>query len=177
MAGAILCNFLFAMGTTLLYFVVVWVWAYFASKATPADVVPGVEFGKSEVGKQSLANFEGRENEGEALNVWSIIWTLLQMPVFRHLLVFSFVTTFLRSIFLFWTPKFLVDIGMGSTNAILKSAIFPFLGCLGTILLGWYTDKYAKNGDRARAMWIMLVGLCGFFKWCGLSCQRRGCLS
>ena len=48
---------------------------------------------------------------------------------------------------------------MGTANAILKSALFPFLGCLGTILLGWYTDKYAKNGDRARATWIMLSGL------------------
>lgn len=137
----------------------VWVWSYFASKATPADVIPGVEFGKSETGKQSLANFEAREAAGEKLNVWTIIWTLLQMRVFRNLLVFSFVTTLLRSIFFFWTPKFLVDIGMGSTNAILKSAIFPFLGCLGTVLLGWYTDKYAQNGDRARAMWIMLLGL------------------
>ena len=48
---------------------------------------------------------------------------------------------------------------MGTSNAILKSALFPLLGCLGTIFLGWYTDNYAKNGDRAKMMWIMLSGL------------------
>ena len=84
---------------------------------------------------------------------------LLKMRLFQYLLLYSFITTLLRSIFFFWTPKFLVDIGMGASFAILKSALFPFLGCVGTVLLGWYTDKFAGNGDRARAMLIMLLGL------------------
>lgn len=46
--------------------------------------------------------------------------------------------------------------GLGASNAILKSAIFPLLGVLGTVLIGWYTDHYARNGDRARMMWMML---------------------
>lgn len=229
MAGAIACNFLFAMGSTLPYFIIVWclcryflsmgwggiaktigawyepekngtvmgwislnfqfggvvatllagylvslglgwsslftipafivcgvfIWSWLASKEKPTDVVPGTTFGQSESKKQSLANFEEKGD----VKVVEIIFTLLEMPVFRHLLIYNFITTFLRSIFFFWTPKFLVDIGMGSTNAILKSALFPFLGCLGTVLLGWYTDKYATNGDRGKAMWIMLLGL------------------
>lgn len=65
----------------------------------------------------------------------------------------------MRSIFFFWTPMLLVDLGMGTSSAILKSALFPFLGSLGTILLGWYTDKHVSNGDRARPMSIMLLGL------------------
>ncbi|MGV3522895.1 MAG: MFS transporter [Candidatus Sericytochromatia bacterium] len=134
----------------------VWIWSFFASKETPQDVVPGTTFGQSPSNKTSLAHFE---EQGD-LSVNQIMLTLLKMPIFRHLLVFSFITTFLRSIFFFWTPKFLVDIGMGSSSAIMKSALFPFLGCLGTVLLGWYTDKYARNGDRAKAMWIMLMGLC-----------------
>ena len=48
---------------------------------------------------------------------------------------------------------------MGTSNAIFKSAVFPLLGCVGTIFLGWYTDRYARNGDRGRMMWIMLVFL------------------
>lgn len=134
----------------------VWVWSFFASKESPQDVIPGTTFGQSPSNKTSLAHFE---EQGD-VSVSQIMLTLLKMPIFRHLLVFSFITTFLRSIFFFWTPKFLVDIGMGSSSAIMKSALFPFLGCLGTVLLGWYTDKYARNGDRAKAMWIMLMGLC-----------------
>lgn len=133
----------------------VWLWSWLASREQPSDVVPGANFGKSESGKTSIANFEG---QGEVA-VKEIIFKLLRMRIFQYLLAYSFVTTFLRSIFIFWTPKFLVDIGMADSSAILKSALFPFLGCLGTILLGWYTDKYAVNGDRAKAMWIMLLGL------------------
>lgn len=81
------------------------------------------------------------------------------MPLYRQLLLYSFLTTLLRSVFLFWIPKFLFDLGMGASNAILRSAIFPFLGVLGTVFIGWYTDHYAENGDRARMMWMMLVCL------------------
>lgn len=132
----------------------VWIWSYYGSKAQPSDVIPGVEFGKSTTGKTSIANFENQDQ-----GVLGIIFTLLSMPVFRQLLLFSFMTTLLRSVFFFWTPKFFTDIGMDTTFAIFKSVFFPILGALGTVLLGWYTDKYARNGDRARAMWIMLTGL------------------
>jgi sugar phosphate permease len=62
-------------------------------------------------------------------------------------------------VFLFWTPKLLVDMGMGSASAAMTSAIFPLLGCLGTIFLGWYTDRHAKQGDRTGMMTLMLAGL------------------
>ena len=38
-------------------------------------------------------------------------------------------------------------------------ALFPLLGCVGTIFLGWYTDRYARDGDRAKMMGVMLAGL------------------
>jgi sugar phosphate permease len=141
----------------------VWIWSFYASKEKPSDVIPGASFASSDPDKKSLANFE---DQGD-LKVTEIILSLLKMPVFRHLLIYSFITTFLRSIFFFWTPKFLVDIGMSSTTAILQSAVFPLLGCVGTILLGWYTDKFAPNGDRAKAMAVMLVGL--FFSLLGIT--------
>ncbi|MBF2053394.1 MAG: MFS transporter [Candidatus Sericytochromatia bacterium] len=133
----------------------VWLWSLYGSREKPQDVVPGTTFGQSSSGKRSLASFD----DGDDTPVKQIMLTLLKMPVFRQLLFFSFITTLLRSIFLFWIPKFLVDIGMGASGAIFKSALFPTLGCLGTVLLGWYTDKYVRNGDRAKAMWIMLTGL------------------
>ncbi len=137
---------------------VIFIVSYFSSKETPRDLIPHTNFGHSKLKpKAVLAQEEGEQEIKES--PLKIIKGLLSIKVFRHILVFSFLTTFLRSIFFFWTPKLLVDLGMGTANAILKSALFPFLGCLGTILLGWYTDKYAKNGDRAKATWIMLTGL------------------
>lgn len=134
----------------------IWVWSYLASRATPQDVVPGTKFGKSEHYQHAFLEDEQEESD---VSVLSIIKTLLEMSLFRVLLVYSFFTTLLRSIFIFWLPKFFVDMGLGDSSAIMSSTLFPLLGCVGTIGLGWYTDKYSKNGDRARAMWIMLVAL------------------
>jgi len=129
----------------------IFIWSFFGSKESPEEVIKGTNFGK---GEHFSHTFEKKNLDSK-----SIIKSLLKMKIYRNLLVFSFLTTFLRSIFFFWTPKLLVDIGMGASNAILKSALFPLLGCLGTIILGYYTDHHAKNGDRAKAMWIMLLGL------------------
>lgn len=136
---------------------VIFLWSVRSSKDSPQDVIPGVRFGANAGTKTAIADI--KEEEDGTLDVFKIMGGLLSMRLFRYLLLYSFITTLLRSIFFFWTPKFLVDIGMGTSFAILKSALFPFLGCVGTVLLGWYTDKFASNGDRARAMWIMLLGL------------------
>lgn len=135
--------------------VIVLIWATLASKQNPKDAVPGAKVFSTTGTKKTILNYdEDREH-----SVKEIMQSLLKLPLYRHLLVFSFVSTLLRSFFFFWTPKLLVDIGSGTSGAIFKSALFPFFGCLGTILLGWYSDKFVKNGDRARPMWIMLVGL------------------
>ncbi len=136
---------------------IIWILSSIFSKDSPRTVIPGTRFGQSESGKKPVADFESMGNK--KISVFHILKTLFKIPIFLHILLFSFLTTALRSVFFFWTPKFLSDIGMNHSNAILKSAIFPFLGVLGTVLLGWYTDKYAPNGNRARMMWIMLIGL------------------
>jgi sugar phosphate permease len=115
----------------------------------------------------ALSNEPLQEPKRKESSYWNLkrtdkpdsVRSLLAMPLFRQVLVFSFFTTLLRSVFLFWIPKFLVDIGMKESSAVLGSSIFPLLGCIGVIGLGWYTDKHAKNGDRAHAMWILLAGL------------------
>lgn len=137
----------------------IFLWSIRSSKDSPQDIIPGVRFGANAGHKVAIA--EIAEEADGSLDVFKIMRSLLRMRLFQYLLLYSFITTLLRSIFFFWTPKFLVDIGMGASFAILKSALFPFLGCVGTVLLGWYTDRFANNGDRARAMWIMLLGLVG----------------
>lgn len=135
-----------------LVLMVIFLWASLASRNKPGDVVPGAFAAEGKTGKKQLADY-GNDDPPIA----TIIQTLFKMPVYRQLLVFSFLTTLLRSVFLFWTPKFLFDIGLGASNAIIRSAILPFLGILGTFFIGWYTDHFAPNGDRARMMWIMLA--------------------
>lgn len=136
----------------------IFVWSFFSCKETPRDVVPGTDFGHGEAEKKAVITEEEGDDKIKSQPI-KIVAGLLKLPIFRHLLIFSFLTTFMRSIFFFWTPMLLVDLGMGTSSAILKSALFPFLGSLGTILLGWYTDKHVSNGDRARPMSIMLLGL------------------
>ena len=126
------------------------IWSALASRETPQDVVPGTKFG---------ANHDTKNHIKKSESVRANIVQLLKLPLFHKLLIFSFFSHVLRIFFFTWTPKLLVDIGMGTTTAIFSSAVFPTLGCVGTILLGWYTDIHVKNGDRAKPMWIMLLGL------------------
>lgn len=84
---------------------------------------------------------------------------LFKLYGFRQLLLFSFLTTFLRSVFMFWTPKILFDLGMEASMAIFQSALFPILGALGTIGLGIYTDKVLHKNNRAQVLWKFLIGL------------------
>ncbi len=135
----------------------IFLWSVRSSKDSPQDIIPGIRFGGNAGQKKAIASLN--EEEDGKMDVLKIMKSLLKMRLFKYLLLYSFITTLLRSIFFFWTPKFLVDIGMGASFAILKSALFPFLGCIGTVLLGWYTDKFASNGDRASVMWKMLLGL------------------
>jgi sugar phosphate permease len=136
-----------AMVLTMILF-----WSYFTSRSSPNDVVPGARPIEGETSKKQIADYGDEEQPP----VSTIMKTLLRLPIYRQLLVFSFLTTLLRSVFLFWTPKFLFDIGLGASSAILRSAIFPLLGVAGTVFIGWYTDHHARNGDRARMMWMML---------------------
>ncbi len=165
-AATLFAGLLVAMGVNwqgififpALVLTVILIWSFLASKASPEDVVPGAIVSEAAPGadgksttRPQLANY-GTENP----TVRVILRTLLNMPIYRQLLLYSFLTTLLRSVFLFWIPKFLFDIGLSASGAIMQSAIFPGLGVLGTLFIGWYTDHHARNGDRARMMWMML---------------------
>jgi sugar phosphate permease len=143
--------FLYPAGLLTLIFV----WALFAAKDGPASVSQGVRFGRNASRKEALSGLDRRTEAGTL----EVLRALLRLSMFRRILVFSVIANFLRSIFLFWSPKFLVDIGMGNANAILSAAVFPLLGGIGTVLLGWYSDRLASKGDRARLMAFMLCGL------------------
>ncbi len=161
--AAIFCGFLISLG---IGWKGLFVWpaaavsvmcviSFLAAKESPQDLYPDIRFGKVASHKKSVLDLA---SSGEKHSASTIVFRLFGVPLFRHVLTFSFFMHILRSFFMFWIPKFMVDMGMGNVNAAFSSAVFPLLGCVGTIALGWYTDKYAKNGDRTSAMWKMLLG-------------------
>jgi len=124
-------------------------WALFASRESPQAVMPNVRFG-------AKAGTRSAELVLKSHSTKEIMFSLFKLPMFRELLMFSFLIHILRSFFMYWIPKFMVDMGMTSVAAAMSSAVFPLAGCLGTVALGWYTDRYAA-GNRTSAMWKMLA--------------------
>jgi len=164
--ASVFCGYLIAWGVGwkgLFYYpafiaIAVLIWAWLASKEGPHEVFPGVKFGKNAGTKKTIAQYANPDSTDRTKTL-EIFKTLIKVPLFRQVVVFSVLIHLLRSIFLFWTPKFLVDIGMGNAHAAIMSAVFPFLGCLGTLFIGWYTDKHAQDGNRMHMMTLMLIGL------------------
>lgn len=138
---------------------IVFIWSFFASKAHPNAVYPDVEFPPASSKPIAEIHREDESIEEEHVNPIEVMKTLFSLKLFRILLVYSALTTILRSIFFFWTALLFTDIGLNIKDAIFKSAMFPLAGCIGTIFIGWYTDHKVKDGNRARMMWYMLAGL------------------
>ena len=122
--------------------------SFFAMKSGPEDLE-----------SNSKPQLHGKKIESELSQekTYEVLIRLFKIRMFKHLLIFSFLTTFLRSMFLFWIAKFFTDMGMKDSSAMINSSVFPLVGCVGTFLLGWYTDHYSKNGDRTRAIFTMLI--------------------
>ena len=129
------------------------IWSMLASKESPQAVIPNVRFGRNAGGRESELKFESVGVKHSGLEIMK---SLFRISMFRELLVFSFLIHILRSFFMYWIPKFMVDMGMGNVAAAMSSAVFPLAGCVGTIALGWYTDRV--QGQRTSAMWKMLFG-------------------
>ncbi len=77
---------------------------------------------------------------------------------FLAMCALSFILTFIRECFTLWMPAYFSDMGASASIAAFKSAIFPILGCLGTVLAGWYSDRFL-SGRRTTVLGVFLVGL------------------
>jgi len=127
------------------------IWAQLAAKESPQHVIPRVRFGRAASSTRAQLQISNRQPGG-----WQITKSLLNLQVFRELLVYSFFIHILRSFFMYWIPKFMVDVGMGHAGAAMSSAVFPLAGSLGTVALGWYTDRYTPH-HRTSPMWKLLM--------------------
>ncbi len=83
---------------------------------------------------------------------------LLKNRRFWLVLALSFALTLLRECFQTWLPAYFASLGAKGSDAVLKSTLFPLLGCAGTIGAGWVSDKMTP-GNRGPVLVGLLTGL------------------
>jgi sugar phosphate permease len=69
----------------------------------------------------------------------------------------SFVLTLIRESFNTWLPAYFTELGTRADVASVKSALFPLLGGVGTLLCGFVSDRLWR-GQRGPIMALFLVG-------------------
>lgn len=98
------------------------------------------------------------EEEEKKLGYWHRYGVLLTDRGFLAMLGLSFLLTMLRECFNLWMPLYFAKLGAQASVAVFKSAIFPLLGCAGTLFAGWFSDRYL-GGRRAPVMAALMLGL------------------
>ncbi len=83
---------------------------------------------------------------------------LLKRPAFWNVLGLSFALTIVRETFNLWMPRYFSDLGAGDAAAVFKSTAFPLLGLAGTLLAGWFSDRFS-NGRRGPIIAVLLTCL------------------
>ncbi|MEW6056386.1 MAG: MFS transporter [Bdellovibrionota bacterium] len=83
---------------------------------------------------------------------------LLKKKQFLVMLSLSFMLTLLRECFNVWVPAYFSQMGLSASSSAFKSAVFPLLGCVGTLFAGWFSDRFL-SGRRAPVMFGLMVGL------------------
>ncbi|MBI3544941.1 MAG: MFS transporter, partial [Deltaproteobacteria bacterium] len=86
---------------------------------------------------------------------------VLSDPAFLVMCALSFIITLLRECFNTWMPAYFSDMGASASMAAFKSAVFPLMGCVGTLFAGWFSDKYlqGRRGPMMASLMVVLVAL------------------
>ena len=86
----------------------------------------------------------------------TILVPLLLNRAFWVVCILSLGTTIVRETFNFWTPMYLASyVGFAQGAAAKMSAVFPALGAVSVLLVGWLSDRLGKYGRSV----IMFCGL------------------
>jgi OPA family glycerol-3-phosphate transporter-like MFS transporter len=99
--------------------------------------------------------YAAKENHvDERMGLGAILGPLVRSFPFWMVCLLSLGTTLLRETFNFWTPTYFVQyVGLSSSEAASRSALFPLLGGVSVLLAGVLSDKLGLNGRN-----IVLVG-------------------
>lgn len=113
-----------------------------------------------DIGLQSIQNHVHPSTEGSknGHTYFQRFRVLLGNPMFLVVCILSLCLTFMREVFSFWMPLFFSELGAKASVAAYKSAVFPLLGCFGTFVAGWFSDRFLA-GKRASIMAFMITGL------------------
>jgi OPA family glycerol-3-phosphate transporter-like MFS transporter len=89
-------------------------------------------------------------------NFAALVLPLLRSRAFLMVCLLGFAATMVRETFNTWTPVYLRDfLGYGVSRAAVVSAIFPGVGALSVLLVGWASDRLGRN---CRAL-LLALGL------------------
>jgi sugar phosphate permease len=89
---------------------------------------------------------DAAEKPGKA-SLGAILKPLLASKFFWMVCGLSLGTTLLRETFNLWTPTYFVDyVGMSSSTAASRSALFPLFGGVSVLVAGWMSDRLGLNG-------------------------------
>ena len=97
---------------------------------------------------------EEKRRDDERVGLMAILRPLLRSFPFWMVCLLSLGTTLLRETFNFWTPTYFVQyVGLSSSVAAERSALFPLFGGISVLMAGVLSDKLGLNGRN-----VVLVG-------------------
>ena len=101
---------------------------------------------------------EGEHKDEKHPGLKAILYPLVTSFPFWLVCLLSLGTTLLRETFNFWTPTYFVQfVGLSSSQAAARSALFPLFGGISVLLAGVVSDRLGLNGRN-----LVLVTLVGF---------------
>jgi OPA family glycerol-3-phosphate transporter-like MFS transporter len=114
---------------------------------------------------ERAAPSEGAQPAVEEASLLRVLRELVRRRELWTIALLSVLLTFLRIVFVTWTPTFLYELSRASgpsaiSGSIAKSAIFPAAGVIAALSVGPLTDKLGP-GRRAPAMAVSLVVVVG----------------
>jgi len=96
------------------------------------------------------------QSESRPPSVSALLRPLFRSPAFQLVCLLSFTLTIVRETFNNWTPEYLhAYLGYSAGDAGSRSAIFPGVGAISVLIVGWLSDRLGVNG---RAI-LMFIGL------------------
>jgi sugar phosphate permease len=96
------------------------------------------------------------QSESRPASITALLRPLLLSPAFQLVCALSFGCTIIRETFNMWTPNYLRDyLGYSPGDAAGLSSIFPAVGAVSVILMGWLSDRLGVSGRGL----LMFVGL------------------
>jgi sugar phosphate permease len=99
---------------------------------------------------------DGENKDEKHPGLIAILKPLVASFPFWLVCVLSLGTTLLRETFNFWTPTYFVQfVGLSSSQAAARSALFPLFGGISVLLAGVVSDRLGLNGRNLVLVWGM----------------------